>query len=138
MVSPVAGHNASPQTGVALNTDPALDISHEHNHSHLHHSDHAVKGHVDNVVYSVGTTQEPSGIPDADPQDDYLRRRNHKECDSSEKQGKSFAVEDTERGRISPVQTSESEEDPRRHKLSGYYWKFRPFGHGFILLLFTG
>lgn len=132
-----SGHNASPQTGVTLNTDPALDISHEHQHSHLHHSTNAEKGRADEVVYSVGTTQEPSVIPHADPQDDYLRRRTHQDHD---KKVSGFDVEDTEKGAISPINTSNEsvEEDPRRHNLSGYYKKFKPIVHAFVFLLFTG
>lgn len=134
--SDIAGHNASPQTGVAFNSDPALDISHEHHHSHLHHSANVEKHHTDNIVYSVGTTHEPSVIPDADPQDDHLRRRNH----STEKKDLSNVDVEMEKGAISPVPTGHGaeEEDPRRHNLSSLYIKFRPYVHVLIFCLFTG
>lgn len=132
----VAGHNASPQTGVAYNSDPALDISHEHAHAHLHHSANAEKGRTDNVVYTAGTTHEPSVIPNPDPQDDYLRRRNQ---GSTDKKDLSAVDVEMEKGAISPIPTStETADDPQRHKLSGMYARFKPAVHGLIWLLFTG
>ena len=122
-------HNASPQIDVVRNHDHALDFSHEHQHSHLHHSDRAV--HDEGVSYTKGTTDEPPVIPKPDVMDNALHRR-HIGGDY-EKGGLNF--QDSETGEAS---ATASEEDPRNHRMSHLYRRFRPFVHLFIFLLFTG
>ena len=122
-------HNASPQIGVVHNPDHALDFSHEHQHSHLHHSTKAV--HDEGVSYTKGTTDEPPVIPNPDVMDNALHHR-HVGGDY-EKGGLNF--QDTETGEAS---ATPSEEDPRNHSLSHLYRRFKPFVHLFIFLLFTG
>ena len=120
-----ATHNASPQIEVLRNNDPALQFSHEHQHSHLHHSDKAVDDR--GMSYSKGTTDEPSNIPKADMMDDALHRRHVNEKGN-------YGIQDAEAAETS----ASEEEDPRRHRLSNLYRRFRPFVHLFIFLLFTG
>lgn len=119
--------------------DPALDISREHHHSHLHHDSHAEAGREDDVVYTQGTTQERSIIPDQDRQDNYLHRRHQAERRVSDKKD-AYEVSDAEKGNaVSPVQTGENSEgeDPRSHKLSGFYSRYRIFFHLAFWLLMT-
>ena len=118
-------HNASAQEHVLRSNDPALELSHEHNHSHLHHSAKAVddKG----VAYSKGTTDEPSNVPRPDKMDGELHHRHVGEKAD-------YGVRDTEAGDLS----GSEEEDPRSHRLANLYRKFKPFIHLFIFLLFTG
>ena len=123
-------HNMSAQKHVMPNNDPALDMSHEHHHGHLHHSTHVEQGREDDVVYSKDTTLEKSAIPHQDPQDHDLHRR-HLVSETK------MATEDVdaEKGALSPIR---SEEDPQTHTLSTVYTKHRVFFHLFIWLLFTG
>ena len=123
-------HNASAQQRVVPNNNPALDISHEHNHGHLHHSAHAEQGRDDEVVYSKDTTFEKSSIPPQDPQDHDLHRRHL----GNETKIATGAV-DAEKGTLSPIR---SEEDPQTHTVSTFYAKYRIFFHVFVWLLFTG
>ncbi|KAI9840578.1 MAG: hypothetical protein M1837_001517 [Sclerophora amabilis] len=121
-----AGHTH----GLTSNPDPALDSSKEHHHRHLHHDANAERDRDDEVVFSTGTTNEKSTIPDASPRDDELHRRHH-----PEKAG--MGVEDPEKGSVSPG-PSRDETDPQRHTFSTVYAKYRIFFHLFIWLLFTG
>ncbi|TID26639.1 sodium/nucleoside cotransporter 1 /nucleoside cotransporter 1 [Venturia nashicola] len=125
-----------------VSPDLALDASHEHTHQHLHHDARAEKGRTDEVVYSTGTTAEKSIIPDQDPLDHVAHRRQHA-GDKINNHGPSeketgIAYEDgsydAEKGEIS----SAGEEDPKNHKFSRLYAKYRIFVHLFFLLLFTG
>lgn len=132
-------HNASPMPGVVENTDPVLDVAHEHHHAHLHHSAFAEKGRHDDIAYSKGTTAEPSVIPDPDPMDNALHRRKHPERREKdiEKNG-GFSTGDMDRDSMSPVEGAGDEEDPRGHAFSRFYAKYRIFFHIFIAMLFTG
>lgn len=136
-------HNASPMPGVAPNPDPALDISKEHHHEHLHHGANAEKGHLpeDELAYTTGTTKEPGVIPPADPNDDALHRRRHPERFAEhdvEKSGGFFEPEHVSLDKGSPRREPEEEVDPKRHVISNFYRKYRIFFHIFIGMLFTG
>ena len=141
-------HNSSPMPGVARNPDPALDVAHEHTHSHLHHSEGIEKSHAasHNVVYTTGTTpNEPSMTPTPDPNDDSFHRRQnpvrHAEHDI-EKTGGLDTYE--EKGSLSKRRSSSDpeahteEEDPKRHRVKNLYRKYRIFVHIFWGMLFTG
>ena len=140
-VDPLDGHNASAQHNVVLNTDPALEKSHEHNHGHLHHDARAEKGREDEVVYSKGTTFERSIIPHQDPLDHDLHRRHRPELAEGLQVGQTneksaqMEVVDAEKGNLSPIR---SEEDPQSHKFARFYARYRIFFHLFIWLVFTG
>ncbi|KAF1985513.1 H+/nucleoside cotransporter-like protein [Aulographum hederae CBS 113979] len=124
-----------PTHGLAVNSDPALNPANEHHHAHLHHNPRAEQGREDEVVYSVGTTNEKSTIPHQDAQDHDLHRRGHPE----RKGGfdKEADVEyDAEKG--SAGYPSEEEKDPQNHRFANFYAKWRIFFHMFILALFTG
>jgi CNT family concentrative nucleoside transporter len=123
--------------------DLALHASHEHTHQHLHHDARAEKGRTEEVVYSTGTTAEKSVIPDQDPLDNVMHRRQHAGEHSPEHgvfeketgiayNDKSY---DAEKGEIT---LSGEEKDPKSHKFSRFYAKYRIFFHLFFLLLFTG
>lgn len=121
---------------LAHNADPALDVAHEHHHTHLHHDATAEKGRQDDAVYSAGTTAEPSVIPKQDPLDHALHRRHHPERKDMEKDDP--ADYDAEKGGISPISTSDQERDPQSHRFARFYARYRIFFHLFIALLFTG
>lgn len=125
------GHNISAQHRVVENDDPALNISQEHQHGHLHHDKHAEQGRNEEVMYSEGTTFEKSTIPPQDPQDDDLARRRRPDPAK-----KNVDINDTEKGSMSPDRFDE--EDPRTHTLSSFYSRYRIFAHLFIWLFFTG
>jgi len=124
-------HSTSSQHHIVKNDDPALDISHEHIHGHMHHDKHAEQGREDEVVYSKGTTFERSTIPQQDPHDHDLARR--RQADPS---NGSSGVIDAEKAAMSPERLDEA--DPRSHTLSSFYLKHRMFFHLFIWLFFTG
>ena len=127
-------HNTSAQANVVRNTDPALDISHEHHHGHLHHSAVAIKNREDEVSYSKRTTDEPSTTPRADIMDNSLHHR-HKAEEPGSYSAKEIRVQDEEKGAMS---AAASDEDPRHHALSNLYSRFRIFVHVFLFMLFTG
>lgn len=122
-------HNTSAQHHVEKNNDPALDPTNEHTHGHLHHSARAEQDR-DQTEYSKGTTYEESNIPSQDPHDQSVHRR-HLSNDPKAP----AAIADTEKGNFSP---DRSDDDPRTHKLSNVYLKYRIFVHVFIWLVFTG
>jgi len=134
------GHNSSPMPGVVRNNDPALDIAHEHDHPHLHHGAHTAATNHDHVAYTTGTTSnEPSVIPKADPNDDALHRRKlHAEHDIE----KTGGIDYEEKGSLSKGRNSSDpdliEEDPKRHSFSGFYAKYRVFFHIFFAMFLTG
>ena len=129
-VTAVAPNNSPARYHLEPNSDIALDPAHTHHHAHLHHSARAMEGQVDDVVYSKGTTNEPSTIPHQAPLDHALHRRHHPADDKG-----NVDVTDAEKGAISPIQ---SEEDPQTHTFSKFYAKYRIFFHLFIWLLFSG
>jgi CNT family concentrative nucleoside transporter len=124
-----AAHHVSP--------DLALHASHEHTHQHLHHDARAEKGRTDEVVYSTGTTAEKSTIPNQDPLDNVMHRRQHEHGVSEKETGIAYDDKsyDAEKGDIT---SSGEEKDPKNHKFSNFYAKYRIFFHVFFLLLFTG
>lgn len=119
----------SDQRKMLSNPDLAMDISHEHHHAHVHHSEHALQGRTDEVVNSSGTTAEKSTIPDQDLLDHILHRKH-----LVEKNGE-INITDTEKGNNNPL---DPEEDPQTHTFSRFYRRYRIFFHIFIWLLFTG
>ena len=96
--------------------DPALDPSHEHTHSQLQHDRLASQDGPDHPKYTMGTTNEPSIIPNASPGD-------HVHYHEKPERGKGDGVnvndvEKGEMGNISQVSTSSEEPDPKSHKYS--------------------
>lgn len=62
---PVAGHNSSAQQNVYVNPDPALDISNEHHHPHVHHNNTAVPDEKDDIVFAK-SSDKYTGDPEKD------------------------------------------------------------------------
>jgi len=132
-------HNRSSQQHVVLNDDPALEVSHEHFHAHLHHDELAERGRDDDIAYSNGTTFEKSNILDQGVMDHNLHRRKHPQGQVSKNGKGTIGITDEERGSIGPEGMSrEAEEDPQDHQWSHFYARYRIFFHLFIFLLFTG
>lgn len=130
-------HNYSSQTDVVKSDDPALDISREHHHNHLHHSARAEKGREDEVVYAMGTTDEKSNIPDPDRMDHSLHNRHHPERPMDKKNDIGIDYEDREKGYGSEDHSGEGEVS-RGHNLKRFYRHYKVFIHIAILLVFTG
>ncbi|KAI9837113.1 MAG: hypothetical protein M1819_000764 [Sarea resinae] len=126
-------HNASAQHGVAPNPDPALNISREHHHPHLHHDAFAEKGREDEVVFSKGTSFDKPTIPDQNP-------HGHGRAQLNELEGAKGGVDvaDEEKGSIGPVETEEEALPQAGFGIDRFYRRYRVFVHIFIWLLFTG
>jgi len=124
-VSLEGGHNASAQTGVTPNPDPALNIANEHTHEHVHHGGLAAKhaNHSHDLVYTTGTTDRPH---------DLLDKPGSRGGYTQEK-----VVTDEESGRMAPSHEAEMAEPPKKHTWSRFYRKFRPVVHFLIWALFT-
>lgn len=130
-------HNSSPMPGVARNDDPALDIAREHQHQHVHHSARAA--HVDKIVYTTGTTDEKSTIPNPSTLDSHLHHRHldekHSEHDIEKAGGYDYEVDKGTRS------SSDPEPEPEKKKWyspSVLYRRFRLPVHIFIGAHFTG
>ncbi|KAI4648062.1 hypothetical protein J4E93_004473 [Alternaria ventricosa] len=142
-------HNGSPMPGVARNDDPALDIAREHHHEHVHHSARAA--HPDNVVYTTGTTDEPtsklfrpSGLDSAsqftpigvDSTNLHQRHPVNEKHDIEKAGGYDYEVEKATRSSSDPEM--EAEKKPWYTSFSAFYRTFRLPVHIFIGALFTG
>jgi len=104
--------------------DPAMEISHQHQHPHLHHAGAAVPDAKHTAMYTTGTTLDPSSIPDQNSQ----YRGSH--------DSKRFQTEKT-----GPVQSSDSEGESDVKKTGWFktmYIRFRPVVHFLIWAFFTG
>ena len=132
---PAHRHNASSQQNVSTNPDLALHNSHEHQHEHLHHHKRPIQGRDDEVVYSHGHDVEKSNVPDQNAQDSH-HQAHHTESKIAGKSGAILA--DAEKGAMSPASLSQEEDDPRSHKASGFYAKWKVFFHAAFLMLMTG
>lgn len=126
------GHNASPQTGVDRNPDPALDLAREHRHEHTHHGGLAAaeKEHRamhDDIAYSAGTTDKGRDLMDTPPQD----YEAHKMADTKAAEK---SVSDEESGGVGGVSNVEL---TRPGLLRRFYRRFRPFFHVFFFLFLT-
>lgn len=128
---PAHGHNASAQHHVLPNPDLALHYSHEHQHAHLHHSPHAEIGRVDDVAFSEDTTFEKSNVPDQNPAD--FNTHHHHNPDE-----KRIVIQDEDAEKAGFEAYPSQEEEPRTHRVTKLYARYRIFVHLFIWLLFTG
>ena len=124
-------HNASWQDGVATNSDPVLDISHEHRHAHLHHSAAALKGREhETVAYSTGTSPDKSVVPEDQTHEAHVQQRwrsTSKEVD----------VDSAEKGGVFDSIESASSEEKGRGRFASFYARWRIFFHLFIFTFFT-
>jgi concentrative nucleoside transporter, CNT family len=132
---PTHGHNASSQHDVSPNPDPVLNYANEHEHSHLHHHKRSIQGRDNEVVYSHGHDVEKSHVPDQNALDSHHQAR----FTEGKVAGTSAVPQhDAEKGMASPVSLSQEEDDPRSHKASGFYGKWKILFHAGFLALMTG
>ena len=117
---------------VVPNDDPALDVAHEHRHTHLHHDENAEKGRQDEVAYSKGTTDEKSTIPHQDLQDHDLARPKHRES------AKDTPIVTDNLSNAEKAGSGSEELDPQTHTVSNFYRKYRLVFHLFVWMVFTG
>lgn len=132
---PHHGHNSSSQQNVASNPDLALHFSHEHRHEHLHHQTRPGQDKADEVVYSHGDNAEKSNVPTQNAQDSHrhVPRVEKKPATSS-----GVVERDAEKGGISPTLTQQEEDDPRSHRFSRFYTRWKVLFHAAFLALMTG
>ncbi|KAH9863779.1 hypothetical protein J1614_009711 [Plenodomus biglobosus] len=136
----VRDHNSSPMPGVAHNPDPALDITREHEHQHVHHSPRAA--HPDNIVYTSGTTDDRSTVPAPSAQDSsHLHYRHH----SDEKHGHEQDLEkaggydyEVEKATHSSGEHEREAEKKAWYSPSVLYRRYRLAAHILIGAFFTG
>lgn len=110
--------------------DPALDVTHQHHHEHIHH---AVRNSNEDVAYTTGTTTDPSNIP---PQSSLQMAHEHKEL-GLDKDGLPAAM-DEEKGSRSNGSIEGSRDAPRKWDFGAFYRKYRWAFHIFWFVLFTG
>ncbi|KAG8167771.1 hypothetical protein KVR01_003460 [Diaporthe batatas] len=72
---PVAGHNSSAQQNVYVNPDPALDISNEHHHPHVHHNKTALPDEKDDIVFAKSSNKYTGDDEKNAPAPDYKVRQ---------------------------------------------------------------
>ncbi|EMF12773.1 H+/nucleoside cotransporter [Sphaerulina musiva SO2202] len=113
--------------------DPALDPAHQHTHGHLHHGHNAHQQGDDVPVYTTGTTNERSTIPDPSPQEHGI---SHGPAYGSEKKG-DYSVDIEQGNVITPAKSMEASEESPSKKRS-FYRRYRLFIHFAIWLLATG
>ena len=133
-------HNASAQQGVAPSNDLALHVSQEHQHEHVHHSPRAA--HDDHIVYSTGTTDEKSNIPDPSAQDHGLHHRVPEKNGLHHEQGtyeKNADIDYEEKGTRGSSTDPEAEvEKKSKWSVGALYRQYRWVVHLFLAALFTG
>ena len=126
--------HTTPGAGVAHNNDPALDIAHEHEHPHVHHSARAA--HPDNIVYTTGTTDEKtSKLFQPSALDSHLHQR-HSAGDVEKAGGYDYEVEKATRSSSDP--DMEGEKRKKWYSPSSLYKKYRLLFHILIGAFFTG
>jgi concentrative nucleoside transporter, CNT family len=111
--------------------DPALDPAHQHTHGHLHHSPRASGEGISQERYTLGTTAEPSIIPNPSPQD-------HSRIDTVKKV--EYNVTDVEKGNVSPITPTSSLEQSQEQSGKGarFYRKYRTWVHLALWMIATG
>ena len=125
-------HNASWQDDVAPNYDPALDVSHEHRHSHIHHSAAALRGHEhETVVYSTGTTADRSVVPDDKTHDYHVQQRRRDLSDDED-------VDSAEKGAAVDSVEAIPVKEKGKGRFARFYARWKIFFHIFVFLFFTG
>lgn len=128
-----SAHNAAPQHGVAPNPDPALDITREHQHEHVHHAPSAQT--PTNVVYTSHTTQDHSIIADQNTAHDAnLHRRSGGDRKNSNgslgiyEKNQNLDINDAEKGSSIPDASRDHDEEKKeKGKFALFYAKYRIF-----------
>ena len=89
------------------------------------------------MVYSMGTTDEKSNIPNPDRMDHSLQNRHHPERITDKKNDIGIDYEDREKGYGSEDHSGEGEVS-RGHKFKRFYRHYKLFIHLVIVVVFTG
>ena len=138
-IAVLPGHNTSLQQNVERNPDPALDIAHEHQHDHLHHSGAAARQADAGVSYTVGTSDASQRVaPGASSLDNHHQHHEHYQPAGTEKNTYAIAAADKQHQLSSESILEHGERDVKHHKVSRFYRRYKPFFHAFVWLLFTG
>ncbi|KAI8181578.1 Solute carrier family 28 member 3 [Colletotrichum sp. SAR 10_75] len=132
-VNKTASDSNSPAvTPTRRNSDPALEISNQHQHHHLHHSDRVdAKGHADNVVY---TRTGDSTVPHQSHLHDHSEPHDIEKGNPDKLSGPPDY--DGEKGGVMTPSEQEGAQKPSRVRT--FYKKNKWIAHLFIFCLFTG
>lgn len=154
---PVGHESHDIPQGIHHNPDPALNPANQHSHGHTHHVGAAARD--DNVVYTTGTTQDHSIVPDqAHPHahhhgdvatDLNTTYHTHNTADinntklSTEKTGHHTPPDYSDHEKAEPgilASTEPADDNKAPRSAIGRFWKRfgRYITHAFIFLLFTG
>lgn len=112
-----------------MSSDPALDISRQHQHEHTHHGGAAAAHTKDEPVYTHGTMPEDHQIP---PQ------FSHKDIETEEKKGVPLTGDIEKGSRTGSGESVRSGGGGGGSSSDGVFKKYRVFVHAFIFCLFTG
>lgn len=124
------GHNRSAQQDVRANPDPALDISNEHHHPHVHHGQTAIPDEKDDVVFARGSDKYAGDKDPSAAAPDYKVRQ-------------MGSNEDEESGRVGNIiDDDEDEGGPARgwdvkRFVKWLYRKYKPVFHVFFWAVWT-
>lgn len=118
--APAAGHNRSAQHDVYVNPDPALDISNEHHHPHVHHGQTAVPDEKDDIVFAKSSDKYAG---DASAPDYKVRQMG--------------SNEDEESGRVGNIDDEDEGGPAKKWSFRWFYRKFKPFIHLAIWAVWT-
>ncbi|OLN81362.1 Solute carrier family 28 member 3-like protein 2 [Colletotrichum chlorophyti] len=121
---------SSGNTPTRRNSDPALEITNQHQHEHLHHSSHIdSKGHADNVVY---TQTGESTVP----HQSHLHQ--HADAPHDIEKGDKLSGPPEYDGEKPGVLASNDTEENKPSKFRVLYRRFKWVVHLFFFCLFTG
>lgn len=124
--NPAGGHNSSAQQDVYANPDPALDISNEHHHPHVHHGSTAVPDEKDDIVYAKSSDKYTGDGDPAAP--DYKVRQ-------------MGSNEDEESGRVGRIDDDYDGPPAKNWDFSRFmrwaYKKYKPLFHGVFWAVWT-
>ena len=138
---PEHGHNPSSQRGVAQNEDMTLHYSHEHQHNHMHHAPGALSGRADDILFAKGTTLDKSNIHEQDHSHhahSHLTMTETKDHIYNDTTTSSDIEKEAEKGDFNATRVDTNDiDDPKKHRFSRFYRKYRLFFHIFIWLVFT-
>ncbi|KAK7426248.1 hypothetical protein QQZ08_007278 [Neonectria magnoliae] len=132
--------------GLRRNSDLALDPHSQHHHEHHHHAARTDANANDNVVYTSGTTQDPTAVPPQSHLHQHGEHTHHHGVETADME-KSKPVDGTppdysDHEKMEPGIVSTTTDDNGSQKRFGPLaplWRHRRIlTHLFILMLFTG
>lgn len=109
--------------------DPALDPANQHQHGHLHHSQHATHTGNDVPTYTIGTTNERSTIQDPSPLDHGIHHSGQTAPYDEKHHDYRVDVEQGKVSSVSPTSSLDRSAEHGEHKKKGFYAKHKVWFH---------